>query len=237
VNALLQVEGLRASYGPLQALHGVDVTVDEGGVVAILGPNGAGKTTILRALCGMVHTAGRVTFDGRNLLGLPTERIVRLGVAHVPEGRGTFPALTVEENLRLGAYVRRDAAAVAADLDRWYGVFPRLADRCGQTAASLSGGEQQMLAIARALLLRPRLLLLDEPSLGLAPMVTKELYSVLGQIKREQHTTMLLVEQNANLALELADHAYVLEAGRTVLAGPAGEVRTDEQVRRAYLGY
>jgi branched-chain amino acid transport system ATP-binding protein len=237
VNALLQVEGLRASYGPLQALHGVDVTVDEGGVVAILGPNGAGKTTILRALCGMVRTAGRVTFDGRNLLGLPTERIVRLGVAHVPEGRGTFPALTVEENLRLGAYVRRDAAAVAADLDRWYGVFPRLADRCGQTAASLSGGEQQMLAIARALLLRPRLLLLDEPSLGLAPMVTKELYSVLGQIKREQHTTMLLVEQNANLALELADHAYVLEAGRTVLAGPAGEVRTDEQVRRAYLGY
>jgi branched-chain amino acid transport system ATP-binding protein len=237
VNALLQVEGLRASYGPLQALHGVDVTVDEGGVVAILGPNGAGKTTILRALCGMVRTAGRVTFDGRNLLGLPTERIVRLGVAHVPEGRGTFPALTVEENLRLGAYVRRDAAAVAADLDRWYGVFPRLADRRGQTAASLSGGEQQMLAIARALLLRPRLLLLDEPSLGLAPMVTKELYSVLGQIKREQHTTMLLVEQNANLALELADHAYVLEAGRTVLAGPAGEVRTDEQVRRAYLGY
>jgi branched-chain amino acid transport system ATP-binding protein len=237
VNALLQVEGLRASYGPLQALHGVDVTVDEGGVVAILGPNGAGKTTILRALCGMVRTAGRVTFDGRNLLGLPTERIVRLGVAHVPEGRGTFPALTVEENLRLGAYVRRDAAAVAADIDRWYGVFPRLADRCGQTAASLSGGEQQMLAIARALLLRPRLLLLDEPSLGLAPMVTKELYSVLGQIKREQHTTMLLVEQNANLALELADHAYVLEAGRTVLAGPAGEVRTDEQVRRAYLGY
>jgi branched-chain amino acid transport system ATP-binding protein len=237
VNALLQVEGLRASYGPLQALHGVDVTVDEGGVVAILGPNGAGKTTILRALCGMVRTAGRVTFDGRNLLGLPTERIVRLGVAHVPEGRGTFPALTVEENLRLGAYVRRDAAAVAADIDRWYGVFPRLADRCGQTAASLSGGEQQMLAIARALLLRPRLLLLDEPSLGLAPMVTKELFSVLGQVKREQHTTMLLVEQNANLALELADHAYVLEAGRTVLAGPAGEVRTDEQVRRAYLGY
>jgi branched-chain amino acid transport system ATP-binding protein len=237
VSALLEVEGLRASYGPLQALHGVDVTVDEGGVVAILGPNGAGKTTILRALCGMVRTAGRVTFDGRNLLGLPTERIVRLGVAHVPEGRGTFPALTVEENLRLGAYVRRDAAAVAADIDRWYGVFPRLADRCGQTAASLSGGEQQMLAIARALLLRPRLLLLDEPSLGLAPMVTKELYSVLGQIKREQHTTMLLVEQNANLALELADHAYVLEAGRTVLAGPAGEVRTDELVRRAYLGY
>jgi branched-chain amino acid transport system ATP-binding protein len=237
VSALLEVEGLRASYGPLQALHGVDVTVDEGRVVAILGPNGAGKTTILRALCGMVRTAGRVTFDGRSLLGLPTERIARLGVAHVPEGRGTFPALTVEENLRLGAYVRRDAAAVAADLDRWYGVFPRLADRRGQAAASLSGGEQQMLAIARALLLRPRLLLLDEPSLGLAPMVTKELFSVLGQVKREQHTTMLLVEQNANLALELADHAYVLEAGRTVLAGPAGEVRTDELVRRAYLGY
>jgi branched-chain amino acid transport system ATP-binding protein len=237
VTALLEVEALRASYGPLQALHGVDVTVEEGGVVAILGPNGAGKTTILRALSGMVRTSGRATFDGRSLIGLPTERIVRLGVAHVPEGRGTFPTLTVEENLRLGAYLRRSAAEVNEDLERWYGVFPRLADRRSQAAASLSGGEQQMLAIARALLLRPRLLLLDEPSLGLAPMVTKELFTVLGRIKREQHTTMLLVEQNANLALELADHAYVLEAGRTVLAGPAGQIKTDEHVRRSYLGY
>jgi branched-chain amino acid transport system ATP-binding protein len=235
--ALLEVEGLRAGYGPVRALHGVDVEVAEGGVVAVLGPNGAGKTTILRALTGMVRASGRITFAGRRLLGLPTERIVRLGVAHVPEGRGTFPALTVDENLRLGAYLRRDSAAVRADLDRWYTVFPRLADRRGQAAGSLSGGEQQMLSIARALLLRPRLLLLDEPSLGLAPKVVRELFEVLGRVKREQRTTMLLVEQNANLALELADQAYVLEAGRTVLAGPAAEVRTDEQVRRAYLGY
>jgi branched-chain amino acid transport system ATP-binding protein len=235
--ALLEVEGLRASYGPVRALHGVDLEVAEGAVVAVLGPNGAGKTTILRALTGMVRASGRITFAGRRLTGLPTERIVRLGVAHVPEGRGTFPTLTVEENLRLGAYLRRDGAAVRADLDRWYTVFPRLAERRGQAAGSLSGGEQQMLSIARALLLRPRLLLLDEPSLGLAPKVVRELFEVLGRVKREQRTTMLLVEQNANLALELADRAYVLEAGRTVLAGPAAEVRTDEQVRRAYLGY
>jgi branched-chain amino acid transport system ATP-binding protein len=237
VSALLEVEGLHASYGPLRALHGIDLTVEQGGVVAVLGPNGAGKTTTLRALCGMVRASGRVSFDGRSLLGLPTERIARLGVAHVPEGRGTFPALTVDENLRVGAYARRDRVAVRPDIEHWYGIFPRLAERRGQAAASLSGGEQQMLAIARALLLRPRLLLLDEPSLGLAPMVTRELFSVLGKVKQEQHTTMLLVEQNANLALELADHAYVLEAGRTVLAGPAEQVRDDENVRRAYLGY
>ena len=236
MSALLRIENLHASYGPVRALHGVDVSVEEGGVVAILGPNGAGKTTTLRALCGMVHTSGRIVFDGRSLTGMSTERVVRLGVAHVPEGRGTFPALTVEENLRLGAYIRRDAAGVRADIERWYDVFPRLADRRRQLAASLSGGEQQMLAIARALLLRPRLLLLDEPSLGLAPMVTRELFAVLARVKAEQRTTMLLVEQNANLALELADHAYVLEAGHTVLAGPAGEVKDDEHVRRAYLG-
>ena len=237
MTALLEVEGLRAGYGPVRALHGVDLAVQEGGMVAILGPNGAGKTTLLRALTGMVHTSGRIGFDGRSLAGLSTSTIARLGVAHVPEGRGTFPALTVEENLRLGAYTRHDAAGVRADIDRWYGVFPQLAERRGQAAGNLSGGEQQMLAIARALLLRPRLLLLDEPSLGLAPMVTRELFAVLGLVKREQRTTMLLVEQNANLALELADHAYVLEAGRTVLAGPAGQVRSDEDVRRAYLGY
>jgi branched-chain amino acid transport system ATP-binding protein len=237
VTALLEIRDLRAGYGPVRALHGVDVTVEHGGVVAILGPNGAGKTTTLRAITGMVRASGRITLDGRDLLGLPTERIVRLGVAHVPEGRGTFPALTVEENLRLGAYTRRDAAGVAADLDRWYGVFPTLAQRRRQAAGSLSGGEQQMLAIARALLLRPRLLLLDEPSLGLAPLVTLELFEVLGQVKRELRTTVLLVEQNANLALELADHAYLLEAGRTRLSGPAGRVRADVTVRRAYLGY
>jgi branched-chain amino acid transport system ATP-binding protein len=237
VTALLEVEDLRAGYGPVRALHGVDLTVEEGAVAAILGPNGAGKTTTLRALTGMVRTSGRITFDGRSLAGLSTPRIVRLGVAHVPEGRGTFPALTVDENLRLGAWTRRDAAAVRSDLDESYGMFPRLAERRGQAAGSLSGGEQQMLAIARALLLRPRLLLLDEPSLGLAPMVTRALFEVLGRVKRERRTTMLLVEQNANLALELADQAYVLEAGRTVLAGPAEQVSADDNVRRSYLGY
>jgi branched-chain amino acid transport system ATP-binding protein len=237
VTALLEVERLQASYGPVRALHGVDLTVAEGGVVAILGPNGAGKTTTLRALTGMVRTGGRMTLGGRSLAGLSTAEIARLGVAHVPEGRGTFPALTVEENLRLGAYTRRDAAGVRADIARWYQLFPQLQERAGQPAGNLSGGEQQMLAIARALLLRPRLLLLDEPSLGLAPMVTRELFGVLGLVRREQGTTMLLVEQNANLALDLADHAYVLEAGRTVLAGAAADVRADERVRGAYLGY
>ena len=237
MTALLEVEDLRAGYGPVRALHGVDVTVQEGAVAAILGPNGAGKTTTLRALTGMVRTSGRIVFDGRSLAGLSTPRIVRLGVAHVPEGRGTFPALTVDENLRLGAWTRRDAAAVRSDLDECYGMFPRLAERRRQAAGSLSGGEQQMLAIARALLLRPRLLLLDEPSLGLAPMVTRALFEVLGRVKRERRTTMLLVEQNANLALELADQAYVLEAGRTVLAGPAEQVSADDNVRRSYLGY
>jgi branched-chain amino acid transport system ATP-binding protein len=237
VTALLEVEDLRAGYGPVRALHGVDVTVQEGAVAAILGPNGAGKTTTLRALTGMVRTSGRIVFDGRSLAGLSTPRIVRLGVAHVPEGRGTFPALTVDENLRLGAWTRRDAAAVRSDLDECYGMFPQLAERRGQAAGSLSGGEQQMLAIARALLLRPRLLLLDEPSLGLAPMVTSALFEVFGRVKRERGTTMLLVEQNANLALELADQAYVLEAGRTVLAGPAEQVSADDNVRRSYLGY
>jgi branched-chain amino acid transport system ATP-binding protein len=237
VTALLEVEELHASYGPVRALHGVDLTVQEGGVVAILGPNGAGKTTTLRALTGMVRTSGRMTVGGRSLAGLSTAAIARLGVSHVPEGRGTFPALTVEENLRLGAYTRRDAAGVRADIARWYQLFPQLRERAGQPAGNLSGGEQQMLAIARALLPRPRLLLLDEPSLGLAPMVTRELFGVLGLVRREQGTTMLLVEQNANLALDLADHAYVLEAGRTVLAGPATDVRADERVRGAYLGY
>ena len=237
MTALLEVEDLCAGYGPVRALHGVDVTVQEGAVAAILGPNGAGKTTTLRALTGMVRTSGRIVFDGRSLAGLSTPRIVRLGVAHVPEGRGTFPALTVDENLRLGAWTRRDAAAVRSDLDECYGMFPRLAERRRQAAGSLSGGEQQMLAIARALLLRPRLLLLDEPSLGLAPMVTRALFEVLGRVKRERGTTMLVVEQNANLALELADQAYVLEAGRTVLAGPAEQVSADDNVRRSYLGY
>jgi branched-chain amino acid transport system ATP-binding protein len=236
VTALLEIAGLTAAYGQLRALHGVDLTVGEGQVVALLGPNGAGKTTTLRAVCGMVRTGGRIALRGRDLAGRATEKVARLGVAHVPEGRGTFAGLTVEENLRLGAYGRRDAAAVRADVEHWYATFPQLAHRRGQPAGSLSGGEQQMLAVARALLSRPALLLLDEPSLGLAPMVVREVFAVLGRIRAEHGTGMLLVEQNAALALELADAAYVLEAGRTVLSGAAADIRTEDSVRRSYLG-
>jgi branched-chain amino acid transport system ATP-binding protein len=235
VTALLEVEGLTAAYGQIRALHGVDLTVGEGQVVALLGPNGAGKTTTLRSICGMVRASGRITFRGKDLTGLATEKVTRLGIAHVPEGRGTFPGLTVTENLKLGAYGRRDPE-VRRDIDRWFEIFPRLADRRDQPAGSLSGGEQQMLAVARALLSRPTLLLLDEPSLGLAPLVVREVFEALGRIRAEQGTGMLLVEQNAALALELADAAYVLAAGRTVLSGPASEIRAEDSVRRSYLG-
>jgi branched-chain amino acid transport system ATP-binding protein len=235
--SLLEIENLTASYGPVRALHGVDLTVGEGQVVALLGPNGAGKTTTLRAVCGMVRTTGTIRFAGKDLAGTPPEKVARLGVGHVPEGRGTFSSLTVAENLRLGAYGRRDAAAVRADTDGWYETFPRLAERRDQPAGSLSGGEQQMLAIARALLGRPTLLLLDEPSLGLAPIVVREVFAALARVRVELGTGMVLVEQNASLALELADTAYVLEAGRTVLSGAAHEIRNEESVRRSYLGY
>jgi branched-chain amino acid transport system ATP-binding protein len=236
MTALLEIEGLTAAYGQVRALHGVDLTVGEGQVVALLGPNGAGKTTTLRAVSAMVRrTGGRIAFRGRDLAGLSTERVTRLGIAHVPEGRGTFGGLSVAENLRLGAYGRRDPD-VARDIDRWYGIFPRLADRREQPAGSLSGGEQQMLAVARALLSRPSLLLLDEPSLGLAPMVVREVFAVLERIRSDEGTGMLLVEQNAALALELADAAYVLAAGRTVLSGPASEIGAEDSIRRSYLG-
>jgi len=235
--SLLEVQGLRAAYGDVLVLEGIDFSVDQGRKVAVLGPNGAGKTTILRALSGMVATKGRAEFDGRSLVGKATADIVRRGVAHVPQERGTFPTLSVEENLRLGAYVRRDGGAVREDLDRCYGWFPRLAERRRQQAGSLSGGEQQMLALARALMLRPRLLMLDEPSLGLAPILTRELFRVLGQICEEQGMTVLLVEQNANLALDFADHAYVLESGRIALSGDADRIKGDDEVRRSYLGY
>ena len=219
--SLLEVEGLRAAYGPVRVLEGLDFSVDEGQKVAVLGPNGAGKTTILRALCGMVHARGRAEFDGVSLVGKRTAEIARRGVGHVPEGRGTFGALSVEENLLLGAYVRRDG--VREDLKRAYGWFPRLGERRGQAAGSLSGGEQQMLAVARALMLRPRLLMLDEPSLGIAPIIAKELYRVLREICDEHGMTVLLVEQNAGLALDFVDHAYVLESGRIALSGEAVE--------------
>ena len=235
--ALLETRSLAAYYGPTQVLYDVDLDVAEGGITALLGANGAGKTTLLRALCAMVRCAGAVRFGGASLDGLATEDVVRLGIAHVPDGRGTFVHLTVEENLRLGAYTRRDKAAVAADFERVYGYFPRLRERRHQQAGTLSGGEQQMLAIARALMLRPRLLLLDEPSFGLAPLIVRDIFAILRTINREGGVSLLVVEQNANLALDLADHAYLIETGRMVMSGTADAVRGDEAVRRAYLGY
>ena len=230
------MESVEAGYGQVKVLHGLDLEVHEGEVCVLLGANGAGKTTTLRALSGMVAVQGTITFDGRVVTGTPPEQAVRLGIAHVPQGRGTLNDLTVEENLRIGGYTRRDRE-VSADMDRWYATFPRLAERRTQAAGSLSGGEQQMLAVARALMLRPRLLLLDEPSLGLAPLVIRDLFRILAEINREMHTTMFIVEQNANLALSIASRAYVLETGRIVSSGTATAVREDESVRRAYLGY
>jgi branched-chain amino acid transport system ATP-binding protein len=235
--ALLEVAGLEAQYGWTKVLHGIDFEVEEGGITAILGANGAGKTTTLRAVCGMVKTRGEVRFDGRSIAGRPTEDVVRLGIAHVPEGRGTFVSLTVEENLRLGAYARAGGGDLAEDLDKAYRYFPVLAERRAQLAGTLSGGEQQMLAVARGFMLRPRLLLLDEPSLGLAPMVVREIFRIVQTITREQRVSVLLVEQNAAIALRLADRAYLMETGRIVMSGSAAELREHDTVRRAYLGY
>jgi branched-chain amino acid transport system ATP-binding protein len=219
-------------------LHGLDFSVDAGEIVVLLGANGAGKTTTLRALCqmDMVSVSGEVIFDGRSLVGLRPEAVVKLGIGHVPQGRGTFPELTVEENLTIGAYVRRDGK-ISDDVDHWLEVFPRLGDRRSQTAGSLSGGEQQMLAVARALMSRPKLLLLDEPSLGLAPLIIQDLFRRFAELNQELGTTMLIVEQNATLALSIADRAYVLETGEIVLSGGAAEVQSDDAVRRAYLGF
>ena len=235
--ALLQVEGLEAFYGPIQALHGVSFALDRGGITTILGANGAGKTTTLRAICGMLHTSGAIHFDGRRIDAAATANIVRMGIAHVPEGRGTFVNLTVEENLKLGAYARRDKARLAEDYDSVYRHFPVLAERRRQQAGTLSGGEQQMLAIARALMARPRLLILDEPSFGLGPMLVAAIFDILRNINQRDGVSMLLVEQNASMALDLADHAYLLETGRVVMSGPAQDLRQDASIRRAYLGY
>jgi branched-chain amino acid transport system ATP-binding protein len=234
---MLEVRGLSAFYGGNQALFGLDFALERGKIVTLLGANGAGKTTTLRALCGMVRLSGEIRFDGKSLLGCATEDIVRLGIAHVPEGRGTFVRMTVEENLQLGAMARRGRAAIATDVEQVYAHFPRLKERRAQAAGTLSGGEQQMLAVGRALMLRPRLMLLDEPSFGLAPLIVEELFEILRQLNRELGVAMLIVEQNAALALDLADHAYLLETGRIVMAGPAGEIGKDEAVRRSYLGY
>ena len=235
--ALLEVENLEAQYGWTKVLHGLGFAVETGGITAILGANGAGKTTTLRAVCAMVKTAGTVRFQGQRIDGRATEDIVRLGIAHAPEGRGTFMDLSVEENLRLGAYVRKDRAVLSGDFDRVYQYFPVLAQRRRQQAGTLSGGEQQMLAVARALMSRPRLLLLDEPSLGLAPLVTREIFRIVRTINKEQGVSVLLVEQNASMALELADHAYLLETGRVVMSGPSSELSRDDSIRRSYLGY
>jgi branched-chain amino acid transport system ATP-binding protein len=237
MGALLAAEDLHAQYGWTRVLHGLTFEVEQGGITAVLGANGAGKTTTLRAVSGLVRTTGAVRFDGRRIDGRPPEDLARLGIAHVPEGRGTFVNLTVEENLRVGAYARRDRPRVAGDFERVYGYFPVLRQRRQQIAGTLSGGEQQMLAIARGLMLRPRLLLLDEPSLGLAPMVVQEIFRIVQAVNREEGVSVLLVEQNAALALRVADHAYLLETGRVVMGGPADLLRQDDAVRRSYLGY
>jgi branched-chain amino acid transport system ATP-binding protein len=235
--AILEVEGLEAFYGRNRALQGVSFALEEGSITTLLGANGAGKTTTLRAISAMVRTAGTIRFAGQRIDGRATEDIVALRIAHVPEGRGTFVDLTVEENLRVGAYARRDRGAAAVDLERVFGYFPILRERRRQLAGTLSGGEQQMLAISRALMLRPRLLLLDEPSLGLAPLVVREIFRILRAINREGQVTLLLVEQNASLALGLADHVFLLETGKIVLSGPSDVLRQDDAIRRSYLGY
>ncbi|HEY4956249.1 MAG TPA: ABC transporter ATP-binding protein [Caldimonas sp.] len=234
---LLDVRGLAAQYGPTRVLHGIDFAVAEGGITTILGANGAGKTTTLRAVCNMIKTSGEVRLAGTRIDGQATETIVRQGVAHVPDGRGTFMNLSVEENLRVGAHVRRDRGEVGVDFERMYAHFPRLKERRRQQAGTLSGGEQQMLAVSRALMLRPRLLLLDEPSFGLAPLIVQQLFEILRAINQSEKIGMLLVEQNAAMALALADHAYLLETGRVVMSGTAETIRSDESVRRSYLGY
>jgi branched-chain amino acid transport system ATP-binding protein len=232
---MLKATGVDARYGQVQVLRNVDFEVAVGEVVVILGANGAGKTTTLRAICGMVETGGSIELEGSEIRGRDTAEIVRRGVAHVPQGRGTFPELSVMDNLKVGAYVRKDNE-VQADIDKWMEIFPRLGERRTQAAGSLSGGEQQMLAVARAMMSRPKLLLLDEPSLGLAPLIIEDLFHRFGDINRETGTTMLVVEQNANLALEIASRGYVLEAGSIVLSGTADDLRTNEAVREAYLG-
>ena len=229
--ALLEVANLHAAYGMTRVLHGVSFAMAEGTITTLLGANGAGKTTTLRALCQMVKTQGEIRFAGARVDGKATEDVVRLGIAHVPDGRGTFVNLTTEENLRLGAYARKDRAGVDTDLERMYDYFPRLKERRAQQAGTLSGGEQQMLAVSRALMLRPKLMLLDEPSFGLAPLIVKELFGILRTVNAKEKVSMLVVEQNAAMALELADHAYLIETGRVVLSGSA------DAIRKSYLGY
>jgi branched-chain amino acid transport system ATP-binding protein len=233
VSALLELEGVDARYGPIHALHGVSLSVAEGEIAAVLGANGAGKTTTLRAISGTVRRNGGISFAGRPLRGGP-DAVARRGIAHVPEGRGTFAELTVWENLRLGAYTRR---AEKGDFARMQQYFPWLESRRSQQAGTLSGGEQQMLALARAFMQRPRLLLLDEPSLGLAPLLVTEIFRIIRELNEREGLTVLVVEQNAHIALQLAQTAYVLEVGRVALSGPSAELQEHESIRRSYLGY
>jgi branched-chain amino acid transport system ATP-binding protein len=235
--ALIAAKDLHAQYGLTRVLHGISFSMEKGSITTLLGANGAGKTTTLRALCGMVRTQGEVSFEGQRIDGRATEDIVRLGIAHVPDGRGTFVNLTTEENLRLGAYVRKDRENVEPDLERVFGYFPRLKERRAQQAGTLSGGEQQMLAVSRALMLRPKLMLLDEPSFGLAPLIVKELFGILRAVNEKEQVSMLVVEQNAAMALDLADRAYLIETGRIVLSGASADIKKDDAVRRSYLGY
>ena len=232
---ILELRAVKAFYGQSEVVHGIDIAVAEGGMTVLLGANGAGKTTTLRAICGLVRSEGDILFAGEPIARRATETIARLGVAHVPEGRGTFIGLTVEENLRLGGYSR--TGNPQADMARMYGYFPILAERRRQQAGALSGGEQQMLAIARALMMRPRLLVLDEPSFGLAPRIVESIFAIVARIRREEHVSVLLVEQNASLALEAADHAYLIETGYVVTSGTARALADDPQIRRSYLGY
>jgi branched-chain amino acid transport system ATP-binding protein len=237
VATLLEISALEAAYGRTKVLHGIDLVLEEGEIVTVLGANGAGKTTTLRCVSRMLRTSGSIKFAGQELSPMSTEAVVKLGIAHVPEGRGTFVRVTTEENLLLGAYSRSSRAEIRNDLERVYNYFPRLRERRGQQAGTLSGGEQQMLAVGRALMLRPRLMLLDEPSFGLAPLIVQELFGILRTINESESVSMLLVEQNANLALGFAKNAYLLETGRVVLSGSADEIKNDESVRRSYLGY
>jgi branched-chain amino acid transport system ATP-binding protein len=234
---LLEVKDLFAGYGPTEVLHGLSMQIEEGSITTLLGANGAGKTTTLRALSKMIKVRGQIMFDGQAIEGKATEDIVRLGVAHVPDGRGTFGSLSTEENLQLGSYTRKDKHEVALDQEKMYSYFPRLKERRNQQAGTLSGGEQQMLAIARALMLRPRLLLLDEPSFGLAPLIVREIFDIMQTINQTDKVTILLVEQNAAMALDLANYAYLLETGKLVLSGLSKDLKQDEAVRRSYLGH
>lgn len=235
--SLLHVTQLRAGYGPVEVLHGIDLTIDEGEISVVLGANGAGKTTLLRALSGMIPARGTIELDGQSLIGTSSEKIAARGVSHVPQGRGTFSDLSVEDNLKVGGYQLGKGVDIEKAMSRWFEMFPRLGERRKQPAGSLSGGEQQMLAIARAFMPEPRLVLLDEPSLGLAPKVTQGLFQTLREINQETRTTILVVEQNAHLALAIGSQAVVIESGRVAVSGRAADLERDDAVRKAYLGY